>query len=232
MKTTKPEQDVQPDQRRRKLFRGVSGGVGVLMAVQAKTALGAGVCASPSAILSGNTSPRPGTGISCAGGNSPGYWKQPQNSASWPAAGAVYPTFTGIVIDCATSNGVNGLTLAGISNQGTTLDSVGFTGVTPSGLGLWAALTFYGSNSGGQLLRHLVAAWLNAGLFTSASYRYPLSRTQIIEMWNATKNGGFYCPTGISCNNNSWSGSDVKAYIEGMYHINTPEINLCLTTQP
>ena len=49
----RPEQPVLPSRRR--LFKGVAGGAGVLLAVHAKTALGTGVsgaCQSPSAMMS------------------------------------------------------------------------------------------------------------------------------------------------------------------------------------
>ena len=69
----------EPSHLRRRLFRGVPAGIGVLLAVQAKTALGAGVCISPSAMMSGNASPRPGDGSVCSGGRSPGFWKVPQH---------------------------------------------------------------------------------------------------------------------------------------------------------
>ena len=234
MKTTESGQEIQPDQRRRKLFRGVSGGVGVLMAVQAKTALGGGVCASPSAILSGNTSPRPNTGITCSGGRSPGYWKVPNHASSWGGAGAVYPTFSTTVITCS-SSGMSLLSLAAMATSGTTLATAGFgsSGFTvPSSLtvapNIWAVLAFPGSfGTNGQLLRHLAAAWLNAGLFTTAGAQYPLSRLQIIQMWDATKGGGLYYPTGVTSPSQAWSGAQVISYIQGMYDINSPDPTLC-----
>ena len=204
------------DGGRRRLFRGIYGGVGVLMAVQAKTALGAGTCASVSATMSGNTSPRPGTGITCSGGLSPGYWKVPQHFNSWPSTGAIPPTFIKPVDVCLT--GMTGLTLDIIKTQGTLLTGIGFAGA-PTGVGIWAVLAFPGSYSGGQLLRHLAAAWLNAGYFVSVGARYPLTRVQIIAMWNATKSGGTYCPTGITCAV-GWSATDVINYISGMYDLN------------
>lgn len=218
MEINKSVQRSQPNPLRRKLFRGVTGGVGVLMAVQAKTALGA-TCASPSAILSGNTSPRPGNGTTCSGGLSPGYWKVPQHDGSWGPAGATYPTFKHKVYSC--QSGMKNLTLAEISIQGTTLVSAGFIGGAPSGTGIWAVLAFPLSFSGGQLLRHLACAWLNAGYFQGAGAKYPLTRAQIIAMWDATKNGGFYCPGGGSCSAaTGWSGAQVISYISGMYDIN------------
>ena len=201
---------------RRLLFRGVYGGVGVLMAVQAKTALGAGTCASVSATMSGNTSPRPSSGITCSGGLSPGFWKVPQHFNSWSSTGAVVPTFKKPVGVCL--SGMTGLTLDVIKTQGTLLTNIGFAGAPP-GVGIWAVLAFPGSFAGGQLLRHLAAAWLNAGYFVSVGAKYPLTRVQIVAMWNATKAGGAYCPTGITCGV-GWSAADVINYINGMYDVN------------
>lgn len=219
MKTTKPEQDVQPDQRRRKLFRGVSGGVGVLMAVQAKTALG-GTCASPSAILSGNTSPRPNTGVTCSGGRSPGFWKVPQKFYAWTGIATV-PTFSAHVSPCA--SGMQNLTLAVIVTQGTLLSSI-FPGA-PSNVGIWAVLAFPNSFAGGQLLRHLCAAWLNSQ-YSWPGGKYPLSAAQVVDMWNATKSGGTYCPTGLTCaSNKEWDSETVIKYISDMYDLNAETID-------
>ena len=187
------------------------------MAVQAKTALGA-TCASPSAILSGNTSPRPSNGTVCSGGWSPGYWKVPQHDGSWGPAGAVYPTFKKAIYSC--QSGMKNLTLAEIKYEGTTLESAGFMGGAPSGTGIWAILAFPGSFSGGQLLRHLACAWLNAGYFSSPSAQYPLTRPQIIAMWNATKSGGLYCPLNSCSATTGWTSAQVITYISGMYDIN------------
>ena len=224
MQTTKPESVDRPNPLRRKLFRGASGGVGVLLAVHAKTALGA-ACASPSGMVSGNTSPRTVTGVVCSGGLSPGYWKVPQHNGSWPVAGATFPTFTKSVNLC-TASGMKNLTLGNLATTGTTFGQCGFTGVSPAGSELWknsiwAVLAFPGSFSGGQLLRHCVAAWLNAGKFNLSSQKYPLSKAQVIAMWDATKSGGYYCPTGGTCTAaNGWSAIQVTSYIEGMYDLN------------
>ena len=217
MQTTETDLQHEPNSLRRKLFRGVPAGLGVLMAVQARTALGTGVCASPSAILSGNKSPRPGTGTTCSGGLSPGYWKVPQHFGSWGPAGAVYPTFNNMVVECL--SGMSSLTLAGIKTPGTLVSSI-FPGASVlANTGIWAVLAFPGSFTGGQLLRHLSAAWLNAGYFTSAGATYPLTRQQIIDMWNATKSGGTYCPSGVTCSP-GWTSNDVINYISGMYDLN------------
>ena len=203
---------------RRRLFRGAGAGVGVLLTVHAKTALG-GVCKSPSAMMSGNTSPRPGDGSVCSGGRSPGFWKVPQKFQFWSVAGATPPTFNVGVAECAT--GMQNLTLSNLATPGTLLTNIGFVGA-PAGVGIWAVLAFPNSFAGGQLLRHLSAAWLNAGYFTSSTQRYPITREQIVAMWNATKSGGLYCPGSMvgGCGTSGWTAAQVIAYIEGMYDIN------------
>ena len=203
---------------RRRLFRGAAGGVGVLLTVHAKTALG-GVCKSPSAMMSGNTSPRAGDGSVCSGGRSPGFWKVPQKFQFWGPAGATPPTFSVGVSECA--SGMQNLKLDHILTQGTLLTSAGFAGA-PLNVGIWAVLAFPNNFSGGQLLRHLSAAWLNAEYFSSPTQHYPVPRAQIFEMWNATKSGGLYCPGTVvgGCGSNGWSAEKVIAYFEGMYDIN------------
>jgi len=221
-----------PNQLRRRLFRGVPAGVGVLLAVQAKTALG-GVCQSPSAMMSGNTSPRPGTGISCYGGRSPGYWKQPQHSGSWVAP-AVFPTFSNIVNICAVS-GQSSLLISNISNPGTTFAQAGFGVINnaPS-QSIWAALAaknqFPGNIS--NLLFHCVAAWLNAVRFNTSAAQYPLTPTQVIAMWTAITTTGLYCPSGSGCTPaSSWDRTQVISYIEGLYSLgNEPTPDLCVAT--
>lgn len=223
---------------RRRLFRGLGGGAGVLMAVSAKSALGGGVCRSPSAMMSGNTSPRPGNGSTCSGGLSPGYWVQPQHSPNWAAAGGVFPQFRSALVTCTTS--LNQVAFSDITNQGTTLQSI-FTGWTPAGGGsypngvsIWWAINapgdamFGGPGGVGQLLRHLSCAWLNAGYFKSSAAQYPLTKAQVQDMWNQLRATGMYCPGTMTCApGKGWSALQVKSYIENMYDVNAPVDNLC-----
>lgn len=219
---------------RRRLFRGIGGGAGVLMAVSAKSALGGGVCQSPSGMMSGNTSPRPGTGTTCSGGLSPGYWVQPQHSPNWSTAGGVFPQFNGTIVTCTTS--LNQVVFGDISNQGTTLQSV-FTGWAPKGtyqggVSMWWAINapndamFGGPGGVGQLLRHLSCAWLNAGYFQSASAKYPMTKSQVVDMWVQLNTKGSYCPGSLSCSK-PWTAADVITYISNMYDVNAPVANLC-----
>ncbi len=212
---------------RRRLFRGVSGGV--LLAVQAKTALGGGSCKSPSAMISGNTSPRPGDGTVCSGGRSPGFWIQPQHSPYWSIAGATYPTFKAAPVLCAANLAT--IQDSEMLNKGTLLTNV-FPGANvPVGTSLWSALA--PQNNHGQLLRHLTAAWLNAGYFTSTGQKYPLSKQQVVDMWNAVKAGGLYCPASLlNCGSKGWNATQVISYIEQMYDTNSDiSTNLCKNTK-
>lgn len=214
---------------RRRLFKGAAGSAGVLLAVHAKTALGGGVCQSPSAMMSGNTSPRPGSGTICSGGRSPGFWKVPQHSSYWAKPGAVFPTFKVKVYECA--SGLKGLKITDVKTQGTLLTTVfGSTNIPLNyrNYGIWAVLAFPTEfGSGGQLMRHCSAAWLNAGYFNTATEQYPVTQAQVIAMFNAVAGGGTYCPLS-SCGTNGWTAAQVISYFEGMYDINSGvEPNLC-----
>lgn len=227
-------QPTTPNPSRRRLFKGVAGGTGVLLSVHAKTALGTGICKSPSQIFSGNTSPRPDTGISCSGGRSPGYWVQPQHFGSWGAAGAVPPTFNPALQECA--SGVGGLALSAIATTGTTWAEVfvglavpqpknGVTVIQP--LPLWAVIYSPNDFTGpSQLARHLACAWLNAKLYQGNSAQYPLTPGQVVDMWKQITTQGSYCPANTTCSA-PWSADQVKAYIENMYDINAPVKNYC-----
>jgi hypothetical protein len=214
-----------PSPGRRRLFRGVAGGTGVLLAVQAKTALGQTACQSPSAIISGNTSPRPAQSTTCSGGLSPGFWKQPQKFGYWRNAS---PAKFNIGISACTS-GLQGVTMDNIIDHGTLLTTI-FGRNAPAG-GMWAALAFptsFGAN--GQLLRHLTAAWLNAQYFQSPSQLYPLTTDQVKEMWKDLTKSGVYCPNSLlNCGpTTGWSATQVINYISGMYDINSlPDPDLC-----
>lgn len=228
--------------RRRRLLTGTTAGAGVLLAMQAKTALGTGVtCQSPSAMISGNHSPRTGNGHQCSGGRSPGFWVNPQHFPYW--MGISYPTFNNGIVVC--SSGTGNVSPCDISAPGTTIGSI-FTGAPNGQLSVWEVLqwptnypTYSGANctgtktmtdkfnGKGQLLRHLSSAYLNAMYFSSTSQDYPLSTLQIVAMWDAVKDGGTYCPAGMVCNGNAMSAAQIIAYIEGMYDINSAVPNLC-----
>jgi hypothetical protein len=219
---------------RRRLFRGAGGGAGVLLAVSAKSALGGGVCRSPSAIMSGNTSPRPASSTVCSGGRSPGFWVQPQHSPYWAPAGATFPQVNGNIVTCSTA--LQKVVFTDITNQGTSLQSVfpGWTCKTQyqGSVSLWWVLNapndaiFGGAAGSGQLLRHLTAAWLNAGYFTSNSTRYPMTKAQVVDMWTQLSKTGMYCPGSMKCSK-PWSPAEVIAYISGMYDDNAAVDNLC-----
>lgn len=205
---------------RRRLITAAGGGV--LLSVKASTALGNSICQSPSAMMSGNASPRPDNG-NCTGGRSPGFWAQPQHFLHWRDAGAEPPSFNGVVVDCAT--GLGKLGLSDITYIGTPINSV-FPGALTNDFGMWAVIAFPNEESFGpnrQLLRHLSAAWLNAGYFDY----YPMTQTQVKNMWLDLRNGGLYCPGGNCGTGGGWTATQVIAYIEGMYDFNADVPNLC-----
>lgn len=225
--------------RRRRFLTGTTAGAGVFLAIQAKTALGTTTCQSPSAMISGNTSPRPGTGRICSGGRSPGFWKQPQHFSYWAPSGLIPPTFSVQVQTCM--KGLGDLSPCNISSIGTTIDTI-FTGAPGGSKGIWEVLAWptaypnvtrngttctpitgtqdvFGGQ--GQLLRHLACAYLNAGQFGSANQDYPISMQQVKDMWNAVKGGGLYCPQGMTCAvGTGMSASQIIDYIQGLYGIN------------
>lgn len=226
------------DASRRRLFRGVAGGTGVLLTVHARTALAGGssvvTCKSPSAIFSGNTSPRPEDGTSCSGGRSPGFWVQPQKFGAWGEAGQTPPTFDPALEEC--SSGLGGLALSAIVASGTTFESVFGNDLTPNAgvtvlkpVSLWAVL--YSPNSFGevgQFARHLAAAWLNANFFLGSAAQYPLTPQQVKDMWTQVTTQGYYCPSGAACTAaTGWTKDQVKDYIENMYDENAPVPNYC-----
>lgn len=220
------------------------------MAVQARTALGAVQCQSPSAMISGNQSPRPGDGHTCSGGRSPGFWKQPQHFPYWGPSGLVLPTFYSGITAC--SNGLGNVTPCDIKTKGTLVGTLLPGAPGGSTYGVWEVLVWPTSypvpqSSGkncakkfintdvfggkGQLMRALICAYLNAAWFNSTSEDYPISMQQVIDMWNAVKNGGLYCPPNMTCNGGGLSADQIVAYIEGMYDINADiDVDLCKTT--
>ncbi|MFC5769713.1 hypothetical protein [Thauera sinica] len=217
------------------MVTGVTGGVGVLLAVQAKTALGTTVCQSPSAMVSGNASPSPNQ-APCSGGRSPGFWKVPQHFGHWPIAGAQYPTFSDNIGVCG-SSGMKGLNkysdvVSKILTPGTLIQTLFPGAPVPAGAGIWAVLAFpedsaFNSTGYGQFMRHLASAWLNAGYFAD----YPISRQRITEMWNAIyPSNGVYYPSGN--NSGGMDKNQLIAYISGMYDINADNLEepLCSTT--
>ncbi len=222
---------------RRRLFRGAAGGAGVLLTVHAKTALGGALCQSPSANMSGNSSPRPGQGATCSGGRSPGFWMQPQHFPHWRQGIQEIrpPMFDNEVVDCTA--GLGKLKWSDITDQGTTFQSVfgveparASVGTYPGEAGLWAVMAFKNGFQGGIFMFHMIAAYLNANYFREASAKYPMTPEQVVEMWTATASGGKYCPSSFvveSCPGGGWNADEVKAYIEGMYHDNDPVPNLC-----
>lgn len=238
-----PAQGQANSLRRRRLLRSTTAGAGILLSMQAKTALGTAVCKSPSAMISGNTSPRPGDGTVCSGGRSPGFWKQPQHFAHWGPSGLNPPTFKVAVEACMT--GLGNISPCDLLTIGSTISSV-FPDAPGGDKGIWEVLVWPTNypkvtktlttcsasgvqdpfNGQGQLLRHLSCAYLNAGYFGTSGQDYPLTMDQVVDMWNQVKNGGTYCPKGMTCApEKEMSAAQIIAYIEGLYDINADVAN-------
>ena len=199
---------------RRRFVNGASGATGVLLAVQAKTALGQAVCQSPSAMVSGNQSPRPDEGpASCSGGYSPGFWKQPQKFEYW--INAIPPMFKNYSTYCPDIQGQG--KLPEIIVQGTMADTI--LNGAPQGASVWLVIANPTDYPDGELMRHLLAAWLNIGFLGAL---YPIDGNTIKAMWWGTRNGGSsYYPYGATT---GWDAGDVVDYIKGMYDLQTAGI--------
>lgn len=229
MQSNQFEESTVPNEFRRRLFRGTAGGFGVLLAVQAKTALGTTTCISPSAKMSGNQS-HPHDNSGCSGGRSPGFWKVPQKFSYW--RNTTPATLPG-VYECASGLGNLKYSDVPLANQGTSLNSIFPGATTNSQVGVWAVLAFptnsvFGGAERGQLLRALAAAWLNANYFTSGTQLYPLTPTQVKEIWTDLNANGVYCPGPATTCTNGWNATVVRQYIEGMYDFNSAvEPDLC-----
>ncbi len=208
---------VPPAPRRRRLISAAAGGVGVLLAVQAKTALGQTTCISMSGQMSGNTSPHSNHEVPCASGFSPGFWRQPQHFDQWYLASATPPTLNATVSEC--TNGQGGLSADVIASPGTLVGTVFPGAAVGQNVGLWEVLAF--SNGDDQMLRHLICAWLNAGSIAG----YPITRQQVQDMWSQLSTTGRYCPTSVTCTDGGLDAGQVKEMIEATYGDSTPYQN-------
>lgn len=212
-----------PSASRRRLFQGVAGSTGVLLAVHAKTALGTGICQSPSGRMSGNQSPRPGSGVTCNAGDHPNTCIAPGSSFShWPTT-CGKPSFKSDTVNTSKGNltfatskptGYRDVALADMAGEGLLLSSV--VSGAPS-IGLWRAMStqapLVGSNR--VLLAYLCAAWINGQKYSAASGRFPISDIEIKRMAEMSINGQFYCPSSLlNCGTAAWTPAQVLSYLQ------------------
>lgn len=196
--------------RRRRLLGAATGGVGVLLAVQARTALGQAMCISMSGQMSGNTSPHSDHLVPCEPGFSPGFWRQPKTFREWwSAARVVPPTFKTSVKEC--TNGQGSLGTDVIDTPGTLVTAVFASAPVGMNVGIWEVIAT--STMYDPLLRHLLCAWLNAGAVNG----YAINREQILDMWSQLSAGKLYCPGDITCNGEGMDAGQVTAMIEATY---------------
>lgn len=205
---------------RRRFIGATAGGVGVLLAVQAKSALGQTSCLSPSATVSGNLSHHANL-PPCSTGLSPTDWKLQINLSSWGSVSA--PTFKQNVMlfDADISNAGEDIS----KNPRNVMNSVGTlvsailpgSGVSNS-TGIWEFLAFpqnYAILPDRELMRHLIAAWINTNLFPD----YPIKPRHVQEMWQSLHGGsGTYCPSSLACGDTKGlSAAEVISYIKTTY---------------
>ena len=208
---------------RRGFIGAAAGGAGVFLTVQARTALGAVSCQSPSATISGNLSAQPAA-ITCTGGNSPTVWKLQDTLTKWPL-GATPPSFNTALTDSTGCNNGHSITdPASILAQSGTLVS----DILPDAIAntsIWSIMAFPASFTGGELMSHLIAAWLNAG---GSFPSYPIQRWQVVDMWNAVRGGGTYCPSNLICpGDTGMTAVEVIAFIRQTYDFDSDLIDVC-----
>ena len=162
---TSQPQAASPDAGRRRLLQGGLAAGPVIFTLFSRPAFGLGFeCKTPSGFLSGNVSQH-GNPTFCTG-RTPGYWKQPQHFAAWPA-----PYFPTTVFPSATT---------------------GFKG-TQFGTKTMLQVLETGGNAGGYtaLGRHITAALLNA----AAGLTPVLSVTDVRNIWNEYVLKGYFEPS-------------------------------------
>ncbi|NMG73222.1 hypothetical protein [Aromatoleum diolicum] len=208
---------------RRRFMGAAAGSVGVFLAVQARSALGQVSCQSPSALVSGNLSHQPVPQV-CSGGLSPTDWKLKDTLLLWGSVGVSPPTFTTALEDSLGCN--NGHVISDpksvMSNAGTLVDTI-LPGAVAN-TGIWEILAFPSLFSSGELMSHLIAAWLNATLHAD----YPIRQSHVSDMWTAMQGSGPYCPASLVCSDSSGMGeADIIAYIKNTYSLNSDLIAVC-----
>lgn len=208
---------------RRRFIGATAGGVGVLLAVQAKSALGQVSCLSPSAMVSGNLSHHASATV-CSGGLSPTDWKLQINLSSWGSVSAPRFKRNVTLLDVDASSYKTGADIS--KNPKSVMDSVGTlvktalpgaeTQVSDT-TGIWEFLAFpqnFATLSDCDLMRHLIAAWINTQLLPD----YPIKTWHIREMWESLRRGGTYCPSSLACTGTmGLSSAEVISYIKTTY---------------
>lgn len=209
---------------RRRFMGAAAGSVGVFLAVQAKSTLGAVTCQSPSALVSGNLSHQ-ADNLVCSGGLSPTDWKLQGNLQLWGPLGASAPTFNTTLVDSTGCNNGHGIPdpKSVMSATGTLVSDI-LSGAVAN-TSVWEILAFPGLYPpSGELLSHLMAAWLNAALHAD----YPIKQWHVLEMWQAMQGSSPYCPSSLVCNDSSgMNEADIIAYIKNTYELNSDLIAVC-----
>jgi len=199
-----PEVRPQVDARRRRFTMGGLAAPVVMGTLLSRPVLGAAPYhCTISGQISGNISPRPGAGVNCKTlGQRPESWR---DQTSWP--NTVVPkttSFTSVgFLDKyrVKSNKLVDPTASGNPDIATFQEVLALD--VGSGQGNPAPANL-------DLGRAAIASYLNA---MASAPNYPLSRQQVVAMFNATINGGTY-PVNPST---SWTATQVLAYFRSLY---------------
>jgi hypothetical protein len=177
-----------PEAGRRRLLQGGLAAGPVMLTLFSRPALGAFACQTPSGFVSGNVSQH--GNVTFCSGRTPGYWKQCQSFAFWPAP--YFPT-----------------TISGSGGHVATLFHSATTGFNGTQFGSMTMLAVLGTggNAGGYtaLGRQITAALLNA----AAGLTPVLSVTAVRAIWNEFVSKGYFEPTaGIQ-----WDAAQIITYL-------------------
>ncbi|NMF86962.1 hypothetical protein [Aromatoleum petrolei] len=172
-------------------------------------------------MVSGNLSHHAGETV-CSAGLSPTDWKLQINVSNWGQVSA--PTFKRSVtlLDVDASAYTTGQDIS--KNPKSVMDSVGTLvsavlpdSDVPNSTGIWEFLAFpqnYATLSDCELMRHLIAAWINTNLLPD----YPIKTWHIQEMWQSLRRGGTYCPSSLACTGTmGLTAAEVISYIKTTY---------------
>ena len=198
--TQPKDQDTRPkvDQRRRMLAKGGLAAPIVLGALMSRPVLGAAPYhCTISGQMSGNVSPRPGADTNCASlGKSPAYWRDLAAFGTTGVNKTALFTSLGFVDTYWKRNNNQRLVAPNANNsQVATLQQV-----------LANLIANNNPPTNVPLGRAAIASYLNAIEFAP---NYPLSKEEVVAMFNATIGGGTYM--------NGWNSAQVLAYFESLY---------------
>lgn len=208
------------DLRRRRLVKSAIATGSVILTLKGQSALAATGCASPSRIISGVPSQKPGTPPPCGVGKSPGYWKVCQHLGEWASAGVTAPTFKSCVSGMPPKNSqlTEGALFSDLFTGAGTLGVFGCWRILAYPTQVDKALEAFNTEQI-QLARHLIATYLNSKTVAN----FPLTSIQIQEMWTEGSVGN-YCPASVSCTV-PWTTRELVCYLRN-YTMDSASVSL------